>query len=85
MAYVICGKEAVARVIWPNGKIIPCCEDCIDKAKGVAEALGMVLVTDPIDADAQPIDKICQQKLDRKPPEEVTEQDKEVYSKIDQE
>lgn len=33
MAYVICGEMAVARVIWPNGKIIPCCEDCMAQEK----------------------------------------------------
>ncbi len=81
MANKLCGKDAVGVLVWPTGKKVPVCADCKEWSIKVAEALGIPPVFEDVQKDVIPIDRICQQKIDRQAPEAVTEQDSEVYRK----
>ena len=44
----VCDKDAKFRAFWPGKPPQPFCEECILKAQGIAEAIGMYLHVEPL-------------------------------------
>lgn len=47
----VCGKPAIAVLVWPSMQIIPVCEECSMKAQAIASAMGFRLGVLPVEED----------------------------------